>query len=168
MPPSKPPPSPRTRYVATRGVQEYRATIPHTVGADDVVLEVGCEWGTTTELIAPHCREVLGIDVSPACIERARQMRPSIRFEAIDAFDMRSILALGREFSKVYVDMSGFSGYASLLDLISLLSMYTHVLAPDTIVVKSQSLKQFARRCVVWGSPATQPKPQRSDAEDSS
>ncbi|MGW5364173.1 hypothetical protein [Actinopolymorpha pittospori] len=33
----------RTRIVATRGVAEYRATIPALVDRDDVVLEVGCE-----------------------------------------------------------------------------------------------------------------------------
>jgi hypothetical protein len=37
-----------TRFVATRGVKEYRATIPALVTPDDVVLEIGCEWGTTT------------------------------------------------------------------------------------------------------------------------
>ncbi len=38
----------RTEFIATRGVKEYRETIPTWVTADDVVLEIGCEWGTTT------------------------------------------------------------------------------------------------------------------------
>lgn len=42
----------RARYVATRGVKEYRATISHLVRPDDIVLELGCEWGVTTALIA--------------------------------------------------------------------------------------------------------------------
>ena len=42
----------KTIFVATRGVREYRATIPVWVKGDDVVLEIGCEWGTTTALIA--------------------------------------------------------------------------------------------------------------------
>jgi trans-aconitate methyltransferase len=153
---------PVTRYVGTRGVKEYRATIPTYVHAEDVVLEVGCEWGTTTELIAPHCREVIGIDVSPDCIERARQRRPALRFEAIDAFDMTAILALDCQFTKIYLDMSGFSGYASLLDLIALLNMYTATLHPEVIVVKSLALKQFAQRCTAWTGPETH----ASDAPD--
>jgi hypothetical protein len=145
----------RTLYVATRGVREYRATISHYVVPEDVVLEVGCEWGTTTEQIAASCRDVVGIDVSAECIERARQMRPGIRFEAIDAFDMPAIFDLGKSFTKVYVDMSGYSGYASLLDLISLLNMYAATLRPEVIVVKSGALKEFARRCVAWAPQAS-------------
>ena len=38
----------RTRFVATRGVQEYRATIESLVTPDGVVLELGCGWGSTT------------------------------------------------------------------------------------------------------------------------
>jgi len=47
-----------TDFIATRGVKEYRETIPVWINADDVVLEIGCEWGTTTTLIAPHCRKL--------------------------------------------------------------------------------------------------------------
>ncbi|MDA1191399.1 MAG: class I SAM-dependent methyltransferase [Candidatus Poribacteria bacterium] len=143
----------RTIYVATTGVAEYRATIPVYVRPDDVVLEVGCEWGTTTELIAEVGADVIGTDISPECIERARESRPNIRFEAIDAFDMPALLALNKKFTKIYLDLSGFSGYASLLDLISLLQMYAHVLEPEVIVAKSRSLKTFAHRCIAWEQP---------------
>lgn len=146
----------RTRYVATRGVQEYRETIPALVGPDDTVLEIGCEWGTTTVLLARHCREVIGTDISPDCIARARQMHPGLRFAVLDAFDVRAALELGGPFSKVYVDLSGFSSYRALLDVIALLGMYATVLRPDTIVVKSGALKQFAAHCVPWRGPAPQ------------
>lgn len=56
----------KTTFLATRGVKEYRATIPSWVRPDDLVLEIGCEWGTTTALIAPHCQEVIGTDISPS------------------------------------------------------------------------------------------------------
>ena len=141
----------RTKFVATRGVKEYRETIPQLVGKDDVVLEVGCEWGTTTALIAPHCKEVIGIDISAECIEKARQHHPEIRFEAIDGYDILSIQRLGKRFTKIYIDMSGLSGYRSLLDLISLLTMYATVLQPEIIVVKSSALKHFASLCIPWG-----------------
>lgn len=143
-------PSKRTLIVATRGVKEFRATIPSYVERDDVVLEIGCEWGTTTEIIADYAKEVIGVDVSPECIRRAREKRPKIRFEAMDAFDVVSILALDRAFDVIYLDLSGFSGYASLLDLIALIQMYQATLRPRVIVVKSLSLKQFTQRCVAW------------------
>jgi len=136
--------------VATRNVKEYRDTIPVWVNEEDVVLEIGCEWGTTTVLIAPRCKEVIGTDVSAQCIAEARRRHPQIRFEVLDAFDVRAALELGRRFSKVYMDMSGLSGYRSLLDVIALLTMYATVLRPQAIVVKSGALKHFASQCVAW------------------
>jgi trans-aconitate methyltransferase len=143
----------RTKFVATRGVKEYRETITALVTPDDVVLEVGCEWGTTTALIAPHCREVVGTDVSADVIARAREMHPGIRFEVMDAFNVRAALDLGPRFTKIYVDLSGVSGYRSLLDVIALLNMYATVLQPDTIIVKSGALKHFAAHCMAWQRP---------------
>ena len=55
----------RTLFVGTRGVKEYRASIPHWVNGSDTVLEIGCEWGTTTTIIAEHAAAVIGTDVSP-------------------------------------------------------------------------------------------------------
>ena len=139
-----------TIFVATRGVREYRESISVWVQPEDIVLEIGCEWGTTTALLAQHCREVIGTDISPECIERARREHPGIRFEVLDAFDVLAAQRLGRPFTKIYMDLSGFSGYRSLLDLIALLKMYATVLRPKAIVVKSGALKQFARHCIAW------------------
>lgn len=147
----------RTLFVATRGVAEYRASVPHFVSKKDVVLELGCEWGTTTRVIAQYSGEVLGTDVSEKCIDRARKLHPDIRFEVLDAFDVRSALQLQRPFTVIYVDLSGFSGYRSLLDVVALLQTYATVLQPSTIVVKSGALKHFASRLVAWqGAPEHQ------------
>jgi 2-polyprenyl-3-methyl-5-hydroxy-6-metoxy-1,4-benzoquinol methylase len=141
----------RTRFVATRGVKEYRESINEWVTPRDSVLEIGCEWGTTTALIAQRCKDVIGTDISEKVIERARAQHPDLRFAAFDAFDVLAASRLG-DFSKVYIDMSGLSGYRSLLDVISLLTMYATVLRPDAIVVKSGALKHFASHCVAWQS----------------
>lgn len=143
----------RTQFIATRGVKEYRETIPAWVNSDDVVLEIGCEWGTTTTLIAPHCKKVIGTDISPKCIKRAREMYPELQFEVLDGFDVRAALELGEPFSKIYIDMSGISGYNSLLDTIALLTSYATVLRPEAIIVKSGALKRFAAHCSAWRSP---------------
>jgi tRNA/tmRNA/rRNA uracil-C5-methylase (TrmA/RlmC/RlmD family) len=139
-----------TRCIATRGVKEYRATIPVPVTPDDIILELGCAWGDTTRLLAQHCRQVIGADISAECIARARQANPELTFTVLDAFDVRAALGLGHRFSKIYIDLSGLSGYRSLLDGIALLSMYATVLRPSTIIVKSGALKQFARHCHAW------------------
>jgi len=154
-----------TRFVATRNVKEYRETIPAWVTKEDAVLEIGCEWGTTTALLAPHCREVIGTDVSPECIETARRKHPGIRFEVLDAFDVLAAQALGKQFTKVYIDMSGLSGYRSLLDLIALLTMYGTVLRPEAIIVKSGALKQFASHCIPWRAGESRRAPQREPEE---
>ena len=140
-----------TRFVGTRGVKEYRASIPLWVNDYDSVLEIGCEWGTTTKLLAEHAASVVGTDVSPDVIERARERHPHIRFETLDAFDVRGALDLKEDFTKIYIDMSGISGYRSLLDLIALLNSYAAVLRPEAIVVKSGALKHFATRCIPFG-----------------
>lgn len=140
----------RTHFVATRGVREYRESIPSVIKPADRVLEIGCEWGTTTVQLAQHCREVIGTDVSIDCITRARSMHPELQFATLDAFDVRAALDLPQPFQKIYIDMSGISGYRSLLDLIALLTMYATVLQPEVIVVKSGALKQFATLCQPW------------------
>ena len=141
-----------TMMVATRNVKEYRETIPVWVNKDDVVLEIGCEWGTTTQIIAAHCREVIGTDISPECVQRARERHPDLRFEVLDGFDVRAAYNLGKQFTKVYIDISGISGYRSLLDVISLLNMYATVFRPEAIIVKSGALKHFAAHCIAWRS----------------
>jgi len=143
----------KTTFVGTRGVKEYRESIATWVNENDVVLELGCEWGTTTAVLARHCKQVIGTDVSPECIERARQKHPDLEFAVLDAFDVRAALDLGKRFTKIYVDVSGLSGYRSLLDVIALLNMYATVLRPEAIVVKSGSLKHFAAHCIAWRSP---------------
>ena len=141
-----------TVLVSTRGVREYRETIPQWVGSDDTVLELGCEWGTTTALLAQRAKGVVGTDISPEVVERARERHPDIRFQVLDAFDVRAALDLGEQFTKVYIDVSGLSGYRSLLDVIALLQMYATVLRPRAIIVKSGALKSFATRCIAWRS----------------
>lgn len=95
----------------------------HRTGARPrVVLELGCEWGATSRLLA----------------ERARAAHPDIRFELADGATV------------VYLDLSGFSGYRSLLDVIALVQMYAVVLRPRLIVAKSGALKHFASRCEAW------------------
>ena len=115
-------------------------------------MEIGCEWGTTTQVLAKHCRSVISTDVSPKCIQRAKEKHPQLDFRVLDGFDVRAALAFGRQFTKIYIDISGLSGYRSLLDTIALLNAYATIFQPKAIVVKSGALKRFASNCIVWKS----------------
>jgi hypothetical protein len=140
----------RTKFVATRGVGEYRQTIQTWVTAQDVVLEIGCEWGTTSVLIHERCKNLIATDISLDCIEVGRIKYPQIRFETLDAFNIKDAMKLGDKFTKIYIDMSGLSSYRALLDVIALVNMYSAVFEPEAIIIKSGSLKNFALNCVAW------------------
>jgi trans-aconitate methyltransferase len=141
-----------SRLVATWGVKPYRETIDAIVQPSDSVLEIGCEWGTTSVLIHERAAQLLATDVSTRCIERARELHPCVEFQTLDAFDLRAVQSLGH-FDKVYIDVSGLSGYRSTLDVLALLNTYSALLEPQVIVVKSGSLVNLARRLSAWSYP---------------
>jgi trans-aconitate methyltransferase len=74
----------KTLFVGTRGVKEYRESINTYIAKTEKVIEIGCEWGTKSELIHPKCAQLIATDISLECIERARGMRPDIHFETLD------------------------------------------------------------------------------------
>lgn len=140
----------KTKYIATRGVAEYRQTIEKLVSPTDSILEIGCEWGTTSVLLHGACKNLIATDISSECITTARSKYPHIRFEILDAYNIKEAMKLGDKFTKIYVDISGFSGYKSLLDALALLNMYASIFEPEAIIIKSGSVKQFAQNCVAW------------------
>ena len=142
----------KTLYIGTRGVKEYRESISQFIKPNDEVLEIGCEWGTTSELLYKYSNNLIATDISSKCIDRARTMRPNIRFETWDVYDLKRAMSFGVEFNKMYIDVSGLSGYRSLLDVISLLDRYASVFPLEMIVIKSGALKDFGKRCVAWQS----------------
>lgn len=140
----------KTLLVATRGVEEYRASIPKYVKSQDRILEIGCEWGTTSEILYQYSKNLLATDISLKCIEQARSMRPQVQFDTLDVYDMKKAINFNIDFNKMYIDVSGLSGYRSLLDVIALLDLYSSVFPMEVIVIKSGALKNFAKRCVAW------------------
>ena len=53
-------------------------------GAPPRVLDVGCGVGALHPMLAPACAELHGVDVSAACIERARAENPGASYEVYD------------------------------------------------------------------------------------
>ena len=147
--------------VATVGVQEYRNTIPATVTSkDDVVLEVGCHFGTSTAILKAHSNHVLGVDVGSKIIKQAQQKYPGIPFRVGNAWKTAELLRLQQEclnqdnskrkigFDVVYVDVGGLSGSDGLLESINLISSIRYALEPRTIVIKSACMQRLSSKLV--------------------
>ena len=62
------------------------------------ILDVGCGTGTLTRLLADARADVVGVDASPAMVERARAAFPDLRFDVADATTM----AFDRPFDAVF------------------------------------------------------------------
>lgn len=96
------------------------------------VLELGCGTGMYTEQVAPHCGELVAVDISDHLLREARERVPGVRFvrqnlERIDAG------ALGGPFDAVY-------GCSVLhhLDLDATLPQLRGLLAPDAQLAFSE------------------------------
>lgn len=98
------------------------------------VLELGCGTGLYTERVAPHCQEIVAVDISEALLQqaRARVADSRVRFvcQNLEAMERG---ALGRDFDAVY-------GCSALhhLDLDATLPQLRSVLAPGADLAFSE------------------------------
>ena len=135
-----------SRIILTKGVKEYRQTINQVVSRQDIVLEIGCAWGTTSNLLYHRAGDLVAIDKG-ASLPSARESYPHIHFEQFDGFDIARVKGLNLPFSKVYIDISGCR---DLVDVMKIIRIYEIVFSPEIIVVKSSKLKAFVDKCSVW------------------
>ena len=140
------------------GVNDYRQTIPMVVRKGDSVLEVGCHYGTTTELL--HDAAVIknkgfcaGVDVGIKIIHNAKSRYPNMTFEVVDAWNTLDLLKLKMNnsatdsslgYDVVYADIGGLSGSSGLLESLALLDSLGNALQPRVIVIKSLCMKRLA------------------------
>lgn len=134
------------RIIVTKGVKEYRATIPLFVNTKDTVLEIGFAWGTTTNLLYKVCKKVIGIDKSTSYFTAVKNY-PWIEFHQIDAFNISEVQKFGYKLDKIYIDISGSR---SIYEVIKIVQMYKCVFKPELIVVKSSKLEKFVSECRVF------------------
>jgi len=142
------------------GVNDYRQTIPMVVRKGDSVLEVGCHYGTTTELL--HAAAVIknkgfcaGIDIGS--IMNAKRRYPDITFEVVNAWNTLDLLKLKMNncatdsslgYDVVYADIGGLSGSNGLLESLALLDSLGNALQPRVIVIKSLCMKRLASQLI--------------------
>ena len=91
-------------------------------------------------------KQVIGIDKGKTILI-ARENYPCIRFEQLDGFDVSSVLKLGKQFSKIYIDISGNRDPA---DVLRMIRKYEAAFNPELIVVKSSKLLKMLRKFTVW------------------
>lgn len=159
---------PPPQIVATRGVQEYRSTIPHTVRPTDFCLEVGCHFGTSTALLDQAAAHCIGVDVGSKIIQEAKKRHPGVDFQVGDAWKMAELLRFQQDYYNnhnhindkadkevhnnrigydvVYVDVGGLSGSDGIWEAIQLISSLRFALEPRTIVIKSLCMQRLSSK----------------------
>ncbi len=135
------------KIILTKGVKEYRQTIEKYINKQDIVLEIGFAWGTTTKMLSEVCKHVVGIDKGESYYTAVKQY-PELELYKIDGFNIREVLDLGYSFNKIYIDISGCR---EINTVIKIIKMYENAFRPELMVVKSSRLKRFVAQCKVWG-----------------
>jgi hypothetical protein len=141
--------------IAAHGVAEYRAMIPHVLRQGDAVIEIGCHFGTTTNLLHRYVGPTgvcLGVDIGVAIVKSARTKHPDVRFCTADAWATHSLAAVAPKggWSVVFVDVGGLSGADGLMEALALVRSLGAALAPRAIVIKSECLRSFASSLRPW------------------
>jgi len=150
------------QVICAVGVSDYRSTIPYVVQKGDRVLEIGCHFGKTTDLLAKAAfgggngdgnddsSSVLGIDIGKKCIDRARKLYSSkntnLRFDVMDAWDTGSILRECGELNVIFVDVGGISGYDGEFEALTLVKQLVCACGKSLghVVIKSRCLRDHS------------------------
>ena len=134
--------------LASVGVEEYRRLIPFTVKKEDTILEVGCHFGRSTNLLNEAAACAYGVDIGPKIIKNAQSQYPDISFAVADAWKTLDLLKLRTDgvlgYDVVYADIGGLSGAHGTLEALSLLDALANSLEPRCIVIKSLCMKRLA------------------------
>ena len=146
------------QVICAVGVSDYRSTIPYVVRKGDHVLEIGCHFGKTTDLLAKAAyaggdddsSSVMGIDIGKKCIDRARKLysqnNTNLRFDVMDAWDTGSLLRECPELNVIFVDVGGISGYDGEFEALTLVKQLVCVFGKRLrhIVIKSRCLRDHS------------------------
>ena len=121
----------RPAILCSVGVAEYRQMIPLVVTEGDRVLEIGCHSGRTTQQIheaAGPRGHVVGVDIGPSIVGKARRNYPHVQFDVADGWDVAKLgaLAVGPDdvnagWDSIFVDIGGLSGPDGFLEAVALL-----------------------------------------------
>lgn len=135
------------RIVVCENEFEYRKAVEY-VQASDTVLEVGCHEGVTTNMIAPRCARIHGVDKSEYSIDLAKQRFPSedgkLTFQVLDAEDVSGLIQTQLKFTAIFLDISGSR---ELRTLIPIMEKYLAAIKPRMFVIKAFRLSLMLSQC---------------------
>lgn len=135
----------RTLRAYEANPQKYEEATAHMVPVEEInffvqqlpdatkdVLDAGCAFGRDTANFAERGLHVLGIDMSDALLERARQLRPELTFKKMD---VRKLRLNDRSIAGIWC-------HATLLhlkneDIVAALNEFYRVLVPQGILFMS-------------------------------
>lgn len=168
----RPPRNGKPHIVAAFGVYEYRLAAEQLLQPGWRVLEIGCHFGTSTDLLHAATSKTggscVGVDISPDIIKSAKRKFPEVAFDVCDAWDILGLQRvvrrhLGRSHAAredqivddepvpdgpdmILLDVGGLSGAHGELDTLALVRMLTSTFSPtlQAIVVKSHNLRTLA------------------------
>eukprot|EP00878_Enallax_costatus_P005667 GHUV01005943.1.p1 GENE.GHUV01005943.1~~GHUV01005943.1.p1 ORF type:complete len:276 (+),score=73.78 GHUV01005943.1:223-1050(+) len=133
---------PPARVLVCETTKHYRSAALLYAHPDDIILEVGCHEGVTTDILHSRCKWVLGIDLNWDPVARARAKYPHCHFEVVDGFDvdkLRSMSPTGN-YDKILIDIGGI---AELHTLMSMVGLYYKTFNKATLVVKNKYFKNL-------------------------
>ena len=78
----------RAPMVAVASTDDFRAAAQQLVTSDDTVLEVGCADGITTDVLSHFANDVVGVDIAPGVIAKAKSRFPALDVRVLDAVSL--------------------------------------------------------------------------------
>lgn len=140
-----------TVRVVTETTDFYRRMAKSCISASDFCIEIGSDFGVTTEVIAQSCRKVVGVDKSKSSVIKAREQYPLIPFLCCDVFREPDRLKMlhaedkvdgGEGINVAFIDINGNRPLPAVLECVDLVE---RLLAPRIIVIKSKELFQVEK-----------------------
>ena len=118
------------------------------IGPECDVLDLGCGIGRVAAALAPRCRSVLGIDISPGMIAEARRRHtcPNVRFAVTDGRELPAAVQIDSEPSNCIGAKLGHDGMSG--DAYPLRASFDLVLAVDSFPYLMQAGLGVAERHV--------------------
>ena len=126
---------------------QYRALAISQVTTRDRVLEIGCDFGVCTAILARQASHALGVDISAARVQKASQTYGHVAdFEVLDCLsDLEGLTRVAASRNKFFIDINGNRSADTVLDAIANLQHVVKIM-PDIVVVKSRELFKLLRR----------------------
>jgi hypothetical protein len=122
--------------LCVRETNDYRRIAKTQVCPDDHVLEIGSDFGHTTNLISQITSNVIGIDKSVQQHEVSKKDFPHIPFYLMDVLGEKPRFRELPNCNKVFIDINGNRELEAVQEAVALV---IDTMRPELIVVKSRS-----------------------------